>query len=193
MDGQWQTVGGAKKKERKPQQSNTDPPRDGRAAAADGTPSAFAALDASWKGRNGKTAGLLWPCTMIIVTSHAASLSNRLSRKCIQPCLTPVSCFAGAHHLQSSATGNPQTNGVSGAHGVDGSTDDGGSSEASAEQLQQQGAKRKKPKAPKAKKPTPASAAAAMQLGDIASVSMHLVNSVAQAQSAVIRARCRRL
>ena len=72
-------------------------------------------------------------------------------------------------------------NGTGGAHGVDGSTDDGGSSEASADYLQQlvgPEPKRKKAKAPKAKKPTPASAAAALKLGDIASVSMLLHSSM---------------
>lgn len=53
MDGPWQTVGGAKKKEKKPQQSSASTPQDDRAAATDSTPSAFAALDASWRGRNG--------------------------------------------------------------------------------------------------------------------------------------------
>ena len=78
--------------------------------------------------------------------------------------------LAEAKH--SNAHGEALLNGTSAAHGVDGSTDDGGSSEASAEHPQQlAGAKRKKPKAPKVKKPTPASAAAALQLGDVASVS----------------------
>lgn len=57
MDGKWQTVGGAKKTEKKPQQSSV--PQDDRAAgAAAGTPSAFAALDASWRGRNGEASRL---------------------------------------------------------------------------------------------------------------------------------------
>ena len=58
MDGQWHTVGGTKKKDKKPQQSGTGVPQDGRAAAADGTLSAFAALDAKWHGRNGETVSL---------------------------------------------------------------------------------------------------------------------------------------
>ena len=58
MDGKWQTVSGTKKKDKKPQQSSAGVPQDGRAASANGTPSAFAALDASWRGRNGETASL---------------------------------------------------------------------------------------------------------------------------------------
>ena len=96
--------------------------------------------------------------------------------------LSFVASPAFADAKQSNAHSESLANGTGGAHGVDGSTDDGGSSEASADYSQQlASAKQKKPKAPKAKKPTPASAAAALKLGDIASVSMLFTHQCALA------------